>query len=247
MAIGDDATSAGFPLVPDTGEEGRKRWGAREINRTRDFIALVKNLIPTGKPANRAASGITYGTGLPTGGDDGDIHHRVFNGVTFTFVKHNGVWVQSTTGTGGGGEGGVSDHSLLTGRTLPDQHPITAISSLQGALDSKASINDPRFDSGGGGVTVHNDLTGRDAVGQHPTSAITGLDTTLGSKVDDTDPRLTNARTPTAHSHIIGDVTSLQTSLNAKVTNSGGVTSIAAVTEAAYPGTPVTDRLYVVF
>lgn len=39
MPIGDDALAAGFPIVPDTGEEGRVRWGAREINRTRDFIA----------------------------------------------------------------------------------------------------------------------------------------------------------------------------------------------------------------
>ncbi len=31
MAVGDDATAAGFSLVPDTGEEGRVRWGAREI------------------------------------------------------------------------------------------------------------------------------------------------------------------------------------------------------------------------
>lgn len=35
MAVGDDATGKGLPLVPDTGEEGRVRWGAREINRTR--------------------------------------------------------------------------------------------------------------------------------------------------------------------------------------------------------------------
>jgi hypothetical protein len=41
MTIGDDALAAGYPLVPDTGEEGRVRWGAREINRTRDFVALL--------------------------------------------------------------------------------------------------------------------------------------------------------------------------------------------------------------
>lgn len=42
MAVGDDATGAGFPLVPSTGEEGRVRYGSREINRTRDFVAQVK-------------------------------------------------------------------------------------------------------------------------------------------------------------------------------------------------------------
>jgi hypothetical protein len=77
MAIGDDAKSAGFPLVPGTGEEGKVKWGARELNRTRDFVAQVKKLIPTGKSGFRAASGITYGTNDPTGGADGDIHLKV--------------------------------------------------------------------------------------------------------------------------------------------------------------------------
>ena len=77
MAVGDDANAAGLPLVPNTGEEGRVRWGAREINRTRDFIANVKSLIPIGKAAFRAAAGISQGTGDPTGGDDGDIYHKI--------------------------------------------------------------------------------------------------------------------------------------------------------------------------
>lgn len=77
MAVGDAADAAGYPLVPDTGEEGRVRWGAREINKTRDFIALVKALIPVSKPAYRAASGITSGTAEPTGGSDGDIYLKI--------------------------------------------------------------------------------------------------------------------------------------------------------------------------
>lgn len=77
MAVGDDATAAGYALVPDTGEEGRVRWGAREINRTRDFIAQVKALIPSGKPAYRTAAGITTGTTDPTGGNDGDIYLKI--------------------------------------------------------------------------------------------------------------------------------------------------------------------------
>lgn len=77
MAVGDDATAAGFPLVPDTGEEGRVRWGGREINRTRDFIAQVKALIPTGKSGYRTAAGITSGTSDPTGGTDGDIYFKI--------------------------------------------------------------------------------------------------------------------------------------------------------------------------
>ena len=79
MAVGDDATNAGYPLVPDTGEEGKVRWGAREINRTRDLIALVKALIPTGTGGYRAAAGITSGTADPNNsvGNDGDIYFKV--------------------------------------------------------------------------------------------------------------------------------------------------------------------------
>lgn len=77
MAIGDDALGAGFTTVPDTGEEGRVRWGAREINRTRDWIAQVKALVPTSKGGFRSASGISSGTADPSGGADGDIYFKV--------------------------------------------------------------------------------------------------------------------------------------------------------------------------
>lgn len=77
MAVGDQAIEAGLQVVPDTGEEGRVRWGAREINRTRDYIAQVMSLIPSGKEAARQAAGITAGTGNPTGGNDGDVYFKV--------------------------------------------------------------------------------------------------------------------------------------------------------------------------
>lgn len=76
MAVGDDASAAGYPLVPNTGEEGKVKWGSREINRTRDFIAQVKALIPGSKAAYRTSAGITSGTAAPANanGDDGDIY-----------------------------------------------------------------------------------------------------------------------------------------------------------------------------
>lgn len=77
MAVGDAANAAGYPLVPDTGEEGKVRWGAREINRTRDLIALVKALIPTSKAGYRTASGLSSGTADPSGGNDGDIYFKI--------------------------------------------------------------------------------------------------------------------------------------------------------------------------
>lgn len=79
MAIGDQAAAAGYSLVPDTGEEGRVRWGAREINRTRDFVAAVKALIPVGKSAYRGAAGISSGTTDPIGGNDGDIYFKIIS------------------------------------------------------------------------------------------------------------------------------------------------------------------------
>lgn len=77
MAIGDEAIAAGMSVVPDTGEEARIRWGAREINRTRDYIAEVKNLIPNGNVAAQVAAGISYGTDPPSGGNDGDIYFQI--------------------------------------------------------------------------------------------------------------------------------------------------------------------------
>lgn len=77
MAVGDDAAAAGFPLVPDNGDEGKVKLGAREINRTRDFIAQVRALIPTGKAGYRAAAGISAGTSDPSGGNDGDIYFKI--------------------------------------------------------------------------------------------------------------------------------------------------------------------------
>lgn len=66
MAVGDEATDAGYPLVPNVGEEGKIRWGAREINRTRDFIAQVKNLILAVWPVTRGGTGATTAAGART-------------------------------------------------------------------------------------------------------------------------------------------------------------------------------------
>ena len=70
MAIGDAAAAAGFPLVPGTGEEGKRKYGAREINRTRDFVAQVAGMVPVGVDGFRSAVKINAGPGVP-GPNDG--------------------------------------------------------------------------------------------------------------------------------------------------------------------------------
>lgn len=79
MAVGDEATAADYPLVPDTGEDGKVKWGAREINRTRDFIAQIKSALPTGHLGYQAASGITQGSSAPANasGANGDIYLQI--------------------------------------------------------------------------------------------------------------------------------------------------------------------------
>lgn len=79
MAIGDEAIKAKYPLVPDSGEDGKVKWGAREINRTRDFIAQIKAALPSGRGAYRTASGITSGRATPSKNDgaNGDIYLKI--------------------------------------------------------------------------------------------------------------------------------------------------------------------------
>lgn len=77
MAIGDAAQAAGFPIVPQEGPDGKVRQGADEINRTRDLIAGVLNLMPTNKAGYQNLAGIHYGTAEPTGGVDGDIYFKI--------------------------------------------------------------------------------------------------------------------------------------------------------------------------
>lgn len=93
MAVGDEALAAGYPLVPQTGVGGEVHNGYLEINRTRDFVAEVKGLIPgiwpiaDGGTGSSSASGarsnlgIRTGTAAPSdavgGATDGNIYFRI--------------------------------------------------------------------------------------------------------------------------------------------------------------------------
>lgn len=76
MAIGDDAAAQGWQLVPESGEDGKVKYGAREINRTRDYAAQVKELVPTSVSAFQTATGIYYGTADPPALPNGSIYFR---------------------------------------------------------------------------------------------------------------------------------------------------------------------------
>jgi hypothetical protein len=77
MAVGDDAVAAGFAILD--GAVDLIIDGDLEINRTRDYVAQTKNLIPVGKANYRLAAGITAGTADPTGGDNGDIYFKIIS------------------------------------------------------------------------------------------------------------------------------------------------------------------------
>lgn len=66
-----------------------------------------------------------------------------YNPVEKTSAMTQPVGVDSDgklyTEPGGGGGGGTTDHTQLTNRDAANQHPISAITGLQGALDSKAT------------------------------------------------------------------------------------------------------------
>lgn len=72
MAVGDDAIAAGFPIVPSGGglELAKVKYGAQEINRTRDLVANVKTSLDS-----RLTGKIERGTTVPAAayGNNGDI------------------------------------------------------------------------------------------------------------------------------------------------------------------------------
>ena len=78
MALGDLGVAAGYAKVPSTGVGAEVSKGADEINRTRDYVAGVKNSVPTTPTAYRTNAGITSGTTVPsnTVGADGDIFFK---------------------------------------------------------------------------------------------------------------------------------------------------------------------------
>lgn len=90
MPVGDLAAAAGYPIL--NGAVDLVRDGDLEINRTRDQVAGVKNLIPGVWPIANGGTGsgtvagartalgipgvISMGTGAPSGGSPGDVYFK---------------------------------------------------------------------------------------------------------------------------------------------------------------------------
>jgi hypothetical protein len=90
MAIGDEASAAGYPLVPNTGTGGEVAEGAQEINRTRDMVAEVLALIEPvwdvahgGTGANNISAarvnlGIAFGTAAASDAVGGSVNGNIY-------------------------------------------------------------------------------------------------------------------------------------------------------------------------
>lgn len=138
------------------------------------------------------------------------------------------VWLEEgNTGTVEDFLAGTTDHRDLTQRDAADQHPISAVTGLQDALDGKVDGDDPRL-SDARTPTDHRhawgDLddvpsipTAPGDIGAQPAGDYAAADhdhdgvyvkpsdlpapPDLSDVVREDDPRLSDAREPTAHSH----------------------------------------------
>lgn len=93
MAVGDDAAAAGYPIVPNTGEEGKAKYGAREINRTRDFLGQAISNLARRKYANATEMGTK--SGLYAGQQAVTIDNQwvyEWTGTSWRFFSGWGTW-----------------------------------------------------------------------------------------------------------------------------------------------------------
>lgn len=132
------------------------------------------------------------------------------------------------TGGGGAGGGGVTVHNDLTGRSDPDTHPISSITGLSAALAAAGNVDsvngqtgvvvlgaaDVSADPAGTAAGLVDDLSGvtapataRSNLGLG-TAAVADTGTGAANVIVGSDARLTDARTPTAHTHSGADIVS---------------------------------------
>jgi hypothetical protein len=135
--------------------------------------------ISTGAQNNTASNVGASGAGLFKQKTASNLEFKkVIAGSNVTITEQTDTITISSTGEGGGG---TTSHTDLTNRDAADQHPISAITGLQTALDGKSNV---------GHTHVIADVTGLQTAldGKAPTSHthtianVTGLQTALDGK-----------------------------------------------------------------
>jgi hypothetical protein len=156
--------------------------------------------------------------------------------------------------------------ALLGKASAAHTHPLSDLTTSGATTGQVATFNGSAWvpQSPSSGVTSYNDLTNVPSTFPPSTHTHAAADITTGTLAlariptgttsttvcIGNDSRLSDARTPTAHTHPLEDVTGLETALDGKqasgsyVTTSGGITAIAVV--ATMPGTPDPTTLYIV-
>lgn len=106
-----------------------------------------------------------------------------------------------------------------------------AITALSGKADKATTITAGTGLTGGGTLAANRTLAADFGTG-------------AGKVCEGNDSRLSDARTPTAHTHTIANVTGLQTALDGKIAGSGSATGLWMGT--TLPGSGTAGVLYVV-
>jgi len=98
------------------------------------------------------------------------------------YSRQNGAWVVASGG-------GTTDHSVLTNRSLADQHPISAITGLQTALDGKltSATADPLYvNVGGDTMTGALELPAANPTTDNQATRKAYVDTQVATKISQT-------------------------------------------------------------
>lgn len=121
----------------------------------------------------------------------------------------------------------------------PNAHGVANIGGLQGFLDGKSPVG--HVHTIANVTNLQTALDGKEPIFSKNTGFNKNFGTTAGTVAQGNDSRLSDARTPTAHSHTISDVTGLQTALDGKqATISGATGSITYVKAVNFAGQTVT-------
>lgn len=156
------------------------------------------------QPAGSYATQGDLTTGLATKSDTGHAH---------AISDTAGLQDALDAASGGGGSPAWEN---ITGKPVafpPSAHfhTVDDVTGLQTMLDGKQSA---------GSYATTEQLTaglaGKQPTGAYATTADLAGKQDAGDYVEATDARLSDARTPTAHEHAVGDVTGLQSALDAK-------------------------------